>query len=89
MTNHRTTLLKFFIALLLATATSALPANNGLLQNTGVQLGCTEGCNHYADVMETTHDDGSGYGSNAGSALSVTTGFGFMAMFLWTLLGLL
>ena len=73
MTNHRTILLKFFIALLLATVISgqwsgcmswkkvlthglphcilALPADSGMLQNTGSQLGCTEGCNNYSEVV--------------------------------------
>jgi hypothetical protein len=39
--------------------------------------------------LETNSDGkGMGYG-NGSSALSVTTGVGFMAMFLWTLLSLL
>ena len=40
--------------------------------------------------METNNDDGGmGYTSGASRTLSVTTGMGFMAMFLWTLLSLL
>jgi hypothetical protein len=40
--------------------------------------------------MESTRNgNGTDYSPNASNALSVTTGVGFMAMFLWTLLSLL
>ncbi|KAF9647747.1 hypothetical protein BDM02DRAFT_3187736 [Thelephora ganbajun] len=89
MSNQRNILLKFSIAFLLATMTSALPTDMGMLQNSGIHLRCTENCNGYNKVLENNNGTGMGYSSNAGSTLSVTTGVGFMAMFLWTLLGLL
>ena len=39
--------------------------------------------------LEANNVTSMGYGSNASSALSVTTGMGFMAMFLWTMFSLL
>ena len=42
-----------------------------------------------APQLEANNVTSMGYGSNASSALSVTTGMGFMAMFLWTMFSLL
>lgn len=47
------------------------------------------GSSPVSQLEDSRNSTGTGYSSNASDTLSVTTGMGFMAMFLWTLLSLL